>query len=193
MITVFCDTETGGTQPQHPTIQLAAIATDGDVELDAFSQRIAFNPLECDPDALAMNHYDPALWIETAVMPNVCAARFARWLRPYQAVTLTSKRTGNPYTVARMAGYNTPFDQPRLNALFNGSFVPCEFLWRDVLQRALFYCDEHGVTLENYKLTTVAAHFGIDISGAHDALTDVRLTWHIYSRIKADAAAKRTA
>lgn len=147
---------------------------DGDLEVSSFTQNIAFDPATCDPEALALNHYTAEAWTD-AVDPRVCAPKFAAWLRPYQAVTLTSKRTGNPYTIARWSGYNIKFDEPRVRALFGAGFCPLEMLGRDVLQRVLFYADETGEVFENYKLTTVAARFGIPTDGAHGALADARL------------------
>lgn len=173
MITVYLDTETGGILPKHPTIQLAAVAMDGDCELSAFEQNIAFNEANCDPEALALNHYTPEAWAD-AVTPAVCAARFAAWLRPFQSVTLTSRRTGNDYTVARWAGYNIKFDEPRVRALFGTSFCPLEMLGRDVLQAVLFHFDHRGDPPDNYKLSTVAQYFGISTDGAHGALADAR-------------------
>src|SRR6478672_4476038 len=98
MIVVYADCETGGVLPQHPTIELGAIALSGDVEIASFSQEIKFNESDCDPEALKMNHYDPARWAANAVEPTICAAKLAAWLKPHQAVTLKSKRTGNDYT-----------------------------------------------------------------------------------------------
>jgi len=189
MIVVYIDTETGGVQPHHPTIQLAAVAMDGDTEVGAFEQRIAFNEADCDPEALRLNHYTREAWAD-AVSPAVTAARFAAWLRPFQSVTLTSKRTGQPYTVARLAGYNAvSFDVPRLREMFAGQFFPCEYLTRDVLQRALFYFDEHphGPQPANFKLATVCAMFGIDTDGAHGALADARMCARLY-RVMVEAA-----
>lgn len=184
MVTVFCDVETGGVLPQHPTISLGAVAMDGATELDECSQHIAFNVADCDPEALAMNHYTAEAWAD-AVTPTVCAARFAAWLKPHSTVTLTSKRTGQPYQVARCAGYNWPFDGPRIRALFGTSFCPMEFLARDVLQRVLFYFDESGETPpENFKLATVAEWFGIPADGAHDALADARMAARVYAALK---------
>lgn len=182
--TVVFDFETGGVEPQHPSIQLAAIAVDAEWnEVASFNRRIKFDASQCDPAALEMNHYTAEAWAD-AIPPVLCATQFARWLRPYQSVSLLSKRTGRPYTVAQMAGYNTPFDQPRLKALFGSSFMPCAFLMRDVLQRVLWHFDEHGAAPENFKLTTVAAALGLDATGAHDALTDVRLTAAVYRAIR---------
>lgn len=186
MTVVFFDLETGGTLPTHPTIQLAAIAVEDGREVGCFEQNIAFMESECDPEALKLNHYDRALWIETAVHPGVCRSRFEAWLRPYRSVTLTSKRTGQPYTVARLAGYNAlTFDEPRLRAMLNGQFTPWEYRVRDVLQRVTFYFDEHPELPppENFKLSTVAAYFGIDTDGAHGALADARMCAAVYAAI----------
>ena len=184
MITVYVDTETGGVLPQHPTIQLAAVAMDGDVELAAFEQKIAFNESACDPKALEMNHYDAAKWTD-AMRGPVAASRFAAWLRPYSTVEKVSKQ-GKPYRVARVAGYNyVAFDGPRVRALFGTQFCPLEFLARDVLQRVLYYFDESGETPpENFKLSTVAAHFGLSVDGAHDALADARIAAKVYAAVR---------
>lgn len=185
MPTVYFDFETGGTDPKHPSIQLAAIATENGHELDAFEQKIQFDPATADPEALRINHYSAEDW-KHALTPLLAAKRFALWVRPYQSVTLKSKRTGQDYTVAQLAGYNAlTFDWPRLVALFEGQFVPCSYQVRDVLQRVYFWYDEHpeAPRPENYKLTTVAAAFGLEVNGAHDALADCRLTHRLYTTI----------
>lgn len=183
MVVVYFDTETGGVLPTHPTIQLAAVAVEDGVELSGFTQNIAFNLQDCDEEALALNHFTPQAWAD-AVSPAVTAARFAQWLRPFQSVTLTSKRTGQPYTVARLAAYNAPFDLPRLRELFGTQFFPCEFLVRDVLQFALFHFDRYGHAPENFKLTTVARYFGIPTDGAHGALADARMCAAVHRALR---------
>jgi hypothetical protein len=46
----------------------------------------------------------------------------------------------------------------------------------DTYQRAIWHFAENGLAApENYRLPTLAAHFGLDPAGAHDALADVRL------------------
>ena len=184
MITVYFDFETGGIKPEHPSIQLAAVAWDGAVELGSFEQKIAFHESDADPDALAMNHYDRQAWVD-AKSPGIAASRFAAWLRPYCTIRRTSK-AGNPYMVAQLAGYNAAsFDEPRLRALFGTQFLPMVYPVRDVLQRAVFYFDEHPdkIPPQNFKLTTVCEYFGIAIDGAHDALTDARLCAAVHRAI----------
>ncbi len=187
--TVYFDLETGGVQPQQPSIQLAAIAVDehGN-EAASFEQKIAFNEADCDPEVLRINHYTKEAW-KDAINYQATAALFASWLKPYSSVSLMSKRTGRPYSVARLAGYNAvSFDGPRLKAMFGTSFFPCEYLIRDVLQRALFWFDEHpeAPRPDNFKLSTIAAMFGVSSEGAHDALADARMSAALYKAMSND-------
>ncbi len=182
---VYFDFETGGVEPHHSSIQLAAVAWDGGIELDAFEQKIAFNEMTADPNALAMNHYSRAAWVD-AKSPAIVAAKFGAWLRPYCQVKKKSK-AGKDYFVARLAGYNAAsFDMPRLRELFGAQFLPAEYPVRDVLQRVVFHFDERpeAPKPENMKLTTVAAHFGIEVNGAHDALADARMCAQLYCAIQ---------
>jgi DNA polymerase III epsilon subunit-like protein len=187
MFTVYFDLETGGVLPQQPTIQLAAIAVDehGN-EASSFEQKISFNEADADPVALSMNHYTKEAW-KDAINYQATAALFASWLKPFSSVSLMSKRTGRPYSVARLSGYNAlTFDLPRLKAMFGTSFFPCEYLIRDVLQRALFWFDEHpdAPRPDNFKLTTIAGMFGIAADGAHDALADARMCAALARRLR---------
>lgn len=176
--TVYFDLETGGIEMRHPVIQLAAIAVDdqtGD-EAGAFERKIQFAIDACDPEALRVNHFTVDAW-RYATPPAVTVAAFSAWLKPFSSVEKLSQRTGAPYLLAKLAGFNAvTFDGPRLKALYAGSFFPCSYQIRDVLQRAFWWFDERGIVPEDFKLTTLCRHFGIDTDGAHDALTDVRLT-----------------
>ena len=188
-ILVHFDLETGGVEPKHPTIQLAAVAMDGAIELGAFEQKIAFKESAADPTALALNHYTPQAWVD-AKSPGVTASRFAAWLRPYTTIKKTSK-AGNQYSVARLAGYNAAaFDAPRLREMFGSQFLPAEYPVRDVLQRAVFYFDEHPTVAPptNFKLATVCAFFDIAIDGAHDALADARMCAALHFRLLQECA-----
>ena len=186
-VTTYVDFETGGVLPEQPNIQLAAIAVDDATgeELGSFEQKIKFDVTKCDAEALKMNGYTADAWV-AALSPEVTAARFASFIEPFKCVEMISKRTGNPYMVARGAGYNAlTFDWPRLRAMFGTRFLPISYHIRDVLQRVIFYYDEYPVAMpENFKLSTVAKEFGIDTSGAHDALFDVRMTAALYRKLR---------
>src|ERR1019366_3616301 len=107
MSLVFFDLETAGLTSAHPDIQLAAIAVDPDWnELDTFDEKIRFDISRADPEALKLNHYDPAIWEREALGECAVVKSFAAFLGPYKCVQLVSKRTGNPYSVARLAGHH---------------------------------------------------------------------------------------
>jgi DNA polymerase III epsilon subunit-like protein len=189
--TVVFDLETGGIEPQHPTIQLAAVALE-DVtlqEVSLFEQKIAFDVAVCDPEALKIVGYDPALWVKAERAP-VVVEQFRVWVKPYSSIAMKGKNPPHrPYAVAKMAGYNAAtFDMPRLRALYGTSFCPCSYLVRDVLYRALFYFDERPdlTPPENFKLSTVAAYFGIETTGAHDALADARMTARLMAALRGE-------
>jgi len=188
MTTIYFDFETGGVLPEHPNIQLAAIAVDDATggELAAFEQKIQFDPKQCATEALALNGWQEEAWKDALPVPAV-AAKFDSFLAPHKCVRMVSKRTGSPYNVAKGAGYNAlTFDWPRLKALFGTRFLPMSYRVRDVLQRAVFYFDEHPDLRcpDDYKLSTICEYFGIKTEGAHDALVDVRLTAALYWKLK---------
>jgi DNA polymerase III epsilon subunit-like protein len=186
--TVFFDFETGGVLEHQPNIQLAAVVVDDSTgqEIDSFERKIKFDPAQCDPKALEINHYTAEAWKDALPVGNV-VAQFSKFLFPHQCIEMTSKRTGNPYSVAKMAGYNAlTFDWPRLKAMYGATFLPCSYHVRDVLQRAMFWFDEYADAPrpKDLKLGTVCEYFGIDTAGAHDALTDVRLTAALARRLR---------
>lgn len=179
--TIFFDFETGGVEARHPSIQLAAIAVrDADwAEVASFEAKLKFDETAADPEALKMNHYDAEVWKAEAIPQALAASKLARWSEPYRSVEMISKRTGNPYRVAKLAGHNAlTFDLPRLRELYGGAFFPFHYFVKDTLQRVLWFYDEHPEMKrpESLKLTTLCAAFGIPTDGAHDALTDVRLS-----------------
>lgn len=188
MTTVYFDLETGGLTDAHPDIQLAAIAINGEgVEVGSFEAKLKFDESAADPEALKLNHYDKALWDAEAIAPAEAIRRFVKFIDPHKCVEMISKRTGAPYNVARLAGYNAlTFDLPRLKRLFGTQFFPCSYHVRDVLQRTMWYFDEHegGEKPENMKLSTVCAFFGIEVDGAHDALADVRMSAKLAWRLR---------
>ena len=180
--TVYFDLETGGIEAHQPNIQIAAIAVRDGVEVAAFEHKIRFDDSVADPEALAINHYDAAVWADQAVTSETAVRAFSRFCRDHADLELLSKRTGRPYSVARLAGHNiVSFDIPRLRRMFDestDSYLPaCWWYPLDTYQRAIWHFAERDIpTPENYKLSTLAAHFGLDAEGAHDALADVRLS-----------------
>lgn len=175
---VFFDLETGGLNPErHPIIQLAAVAVDAETfeELGSFERKLRFKMEAADPEALAMNSYDAATWEREAVEPPAALRDFSTFLKLHATRRMVSK-TGNPYWVARLAGHNAAaFDMPFLRRYFSicDLFLPAYLLTLDSSQLAAWWNWRNGGKLENVKLVSLAAHFGIELE-AHDALADVR-------------------
>lgn len=188
--TVFFDFETGGTEPQHPNIQLAAIAVRDWKEVAFFERKIKFDPAACDPSALLINHYSAAKWVD-AVEEAEAASAFVDFLQSHADMQLISKK-GNPYNVARLAGHNIcSFDMPRLRSMMDkaldGTFWPgCWWYPLDTLQLAIWHFTRNRLPFpKNFQLSTLASHFGVTpLEGeAHDALVDVRMCAKIAERI----------
>ena len=176
--TIYADLETGGIEPAHPNIQIAAVAIDQDWrECGSFERKIKFDLTTADPEALKINHYSEAAW-KDAGSPGLVAAQFAEFAKPFACVKMMSKRTNNPYYVAKLAGHNiVTFDLPRIRAMFGTNFFPFSYHTKDTLQRALWYFDEHPEVdrPESLKLSVLCSFFGIATDGAHEALSDVRM------------------
>lgn len=179
-VAVYFDLETGGVLDTHPDIQLAAIAIDENTwaELETFEAKIAFDAATADPEALALNHYTPEAWAGAATV-SLVSRKFASFLERYRCLTMVSKRSGKPYSVAKLVGHNAAtFDGPRLKRMFEkvGSFLPADPRVRCTCQRAFWWFDERGLAPRDFKLGTLCEYFAIPVHQTHDALADVRLT-----------------
>lgn len=178
MSIVYFDLETDSVAPDCQIIQLAAVAVDaGYMEIETFEHKVLFDVEKADPKALEINHYDAKVWQEHGVHEKQAVQEFSEFLNRHRSIQMTSKRTGKPYSVARLAGHNAAsFDGPRIQAMFkrHDAFLPAHPQVLCSLQRALWYAVETGTHFESLKLESLCKHFGIELSGAHDALADVR-------------------
>lgn len=171
---VFFDTETGGIADDKPTIQLAAVAVDQNWnELESFESKIRFDESKADPEALKINHYDRDIWKEQAKPLCEVVAKFDQFICRHRSISMVSKRTGSTYTVARLAGHNSSFDQSRLKLMYGERFIPCHPQALCTLSLAHWMSLRWERQPENFKLETLLKFFGIEM-GSHDALWDVR-------------------
>lgn len=179
---VYFDFETGGVDAYHPDIQLAAAAVDGQGAIvETFQRKIQFDVSTADPEALKINHYDPAVWAAEAAPERQVVAEFSAFLKRHATIQMTSK-AGRPYSIARLAGYNAAtFDGPRLKAMYvrHTAFLPAHPQVLCVMQRAMWAIQENGLKVENLKLATVCQALGVPLEDAHDALGDVIATAHL--------------
>lgn len=112
---------------------------------------------------------------------------FTNYLDKYH--TRSSKK--NQFSAPIAAGYNIyRFDLPIINRLSNkyGNINKENntdiFFPRDVVDviNLVFYWFEHNNSIKNYTLDSLRDYFGIDKTGAHDALKDVKDTAEILIR-----------
>jgi DNA polymerase III epsilon subunit-like protein len=182
MKAIYFDIETGGLLEDDPIIQLAAVAVDESAwtTMEEFECKIRFNEDSADPKALEICHYDPRVWEAQAVDAGEAITKFSAFLNRHKSLQMISKRTGNPYMVARLVGHNAAtFDGPRLKSMYQrlGAFLPADPRVRCTVQQAMFWFDCRGIAPENYQLSTLCRYFGIPVDeSTHDALVDVRLT-----------------
>lgn len=187
MISVYYDLETGGLEPHHPDIQLAAVAINDQTfeELGFCDLRIEFDIAKCDPKALETNHYSEHEWRD-AVPEAEAVAWFGKWLEPFKTIPMVSRRTGNPYKVCKMVAHNAAFDGPRLQAMFkrHQAFLPADPRVRCTMQRALWLWDEtFSPPPTSYKVKNLCAAYEIETGELHTALSDVRACIQLYRRM----------
>jgi DNA polymerase III epsilon subunit-like protein len=200
MRAVYFDTETGGLHDDAPIIQIAAVAveesSDGSPwkEIESFERKLKFAEDDADPEALAINHYDATVWREQAIPVQSALTSFASFMKPHCALRMVSKRTGNPYWVAKLVGHNAAtFDGPRVKQLYTnyGIFFPADPRIRCTVQQAMFWFDSHDLRCgvapgpKSFKLGDLCAWFGLPVADdAHDALADVRMTIALAQRLR---------
>ncbi len=177
---IVADVETDGLRDDCQVIQLAAIAVNQDDwrEISSFERKVQFDVSKSEPQALEINHYDPELWKAQAQPPAKVISTFCAWAKPYQSIEMVSAK-GTPYAIAKMIGHNiVAFDFRKIKAMNGQGFFPFAYHTPDTLQLAMWFFDlqPNIKRPKNLKLATLAEYFGIDTTGAHDALTDVRLS-----------------
>lgn len=176
---LFVDLETGGLYPkQHSILQVAAVLTDLDFNTHGyFMSYIKPHPeLTVTKEALAINQLD---WdyLQNAPEESFVAAALQ------QFALLRGKK-------GRFAGYNCQFDLEFLTSMWkrqsieNDTSVPYHVPWLDIYTCAKSKLGNNS-GLPNFKLASVASYFGINTSGAHDALQDLFMTIEIAKQLKA--------
>lgn len=179
---VFFDLETSGLDAnKHDVIQFAGVALDEWQEVGAMELKIRFPREHASEEALAVNHFDAAVWAREALNPLHAAQRISKFFSTHADVEKISKRSGRPYWIARVAGHNAAsFDGPFLNAFFRrtGVFLPAAtYEALDTMHLARWVTYSRGIELKDHRLGTLYEAFcGAPLADAHDALTDVRAT-----------------
>jgi DNA polymerase III epsilon subunit-like protein len=178
----WCDTETTGLDAiKNDVIQIAMLIEINGKLVDKLE-------LKCQPynwDDIS----EKALEVHGYGVEDLATFRRPR---PTQTVVVDFlKKYVNPFDKQDkfvFAGYNAPFDVRMMREWFKkagdkyfGSFF--EYKPYDVYPLFSAYRQARGLTLENEKLVTAAAHFGLEFD-AHDALADITVTRDINEILK---------
>lgn len=180
---LYIDTETSGVNCNiHGIIQVAALMeVDGEV-VDSIDIKCNIHPSCCfDPESTVI-HGITEQEIQNRINSKHAYEIFVGWLTrhisPYD-------KTDKAYPV----GFNINFDLDFIAAWFKvhgsthgfGTFINWKRL--DPLE-ILYIMDYRGkISLPNYKLITVAEHFGIEYTDKHDALSDIVATRDIFKKL----------
>lgn len=185
-ISIFIDTETGGTEKEHALLQLAGIVVEetGSIlevkeEFNFFIQPFPDDKVE--DSALSVNH--------------ISREQLSTFLTPregyYKFNSILSKYCDKYNKLDKMffVGYNSPFDSGFVRRFFekNGDNYYGSWFWTpdiDVMRQAAWLLKDQRHLLPNFKQETVAKYLGIEIEGdLHDALTDIKVTMKIYQKL----------
>jgi DNA polymerase III epsilon subunit-like protein len=175
------DTETTGLDPiRQDVIQIAGIVEIGGAvveEFNLFCQPFSYDNIS--PEALEVNGRTIDE-IKTFPSPHDTWAALTRIMGKY----VDKYDKADKYTPA---GYNVRFDLDFMSQWFqkNGDkYFGSWQNWRALDPLPFLHAMDHAgmISLQNYKLETVANHLGIEID-AHDALSDVRATRQVLKHI----------
>ncbi len=164
---LFIDTETGGLNPQKYsllTLSCDLVKELGDAPISQFNVKIAHDPYRVGAGALGVNGINLAEHHKQAATIYTVQHELQSWLKQYHI---------KPQPV----GWNVAFDLGFIHAQLLEKLV-----WDTVVDyHTIDVCSLvelliiQGKLPKKRRLVDVAQHFGLDISGAHDAAFDNHL------------------
>lgn len=181
---IFCDLETSGLDPsKHAVLQIAGlIDIDGEI-VDEFNLHIQpFEGQTLSKESLEVNNFTFD-GLRTFKKPmdayNSLMNKFNKHVDRF-----------NKNDKFFLVGYNSNFDDTFLRQFFKncGDDFYGSFIWWPTIDVAAFaaeFLKEERHKFPNFKLTTVAKAFGIEVDEkeAHDALYDSHLARKIYRKM----------
>lgn len=172
MSLIWCDLETGGLFPHaNPILQIACVVTDFDLNEISPWWVTKVKPtqgLEISEEALRINKIDIDSLSECPDEEFVAGS--------FTAIA-------DHFKGAKFAGFKCAFDWSFLASCIARNNY-------EVVKTLAPHYDVHRIAkdrisgLKNYKLTTIAAHFGVDTTGAHEARKDLEMTIEVAKRLK---------
>ena len=185
---VFVDVEAVGSIRKPDVIQIAAIATNGEMEELAGFEAKAQLP-KGTKSKPSHSRYNRRLWEAEGSNAKAVAIEFASFLTRNATVERHSKN-GQMFRVAQLVAHNSGFDSDILQAWFKqlNVYLPASFQALCTMQRAMWLSQEAGDHFRpsDFRLVSLCEHFGIEHSPkqAHDAFNDVRATLLLYREMR---------
>lgn len=181
MKVIYFDTETTGTNPEkHDIIQLAGMIVIDGKERETFDIRI--RPINMDTveqSALDVNGVTREM-LETYQEPRVAYMKIIDMFSEH-----INKFNRNDKLIP--IGYNIRFDLDFMWQFFKknndnyfGSWVSSQYI--DPLPMLYWLSYLGKIKLDNYKLSTVCAYFGIELN-AHEAMSDIVATREVCNKV----------
>lgn len=161
----FCviDTETTGLSAYDKIIEISILRVSGGAVVDEYSTFV--DPERTiSPQAAAVNHITEAMLTGAPKYPDVA---------PRVAALLDG---------STVLGHNVSFDLGFVARMLDAAGISASMVWLDTVELARAAVPG----LENYKLQTLLAHFGIDPGHAHRAVDDTRATLELFERCRAE-------
>lgn len=178
---IFFDLETSGLIPEeHDIIQIAAIDA---VTGDEFERYVRFKVGNASKAALEVNGYSEEVWDEKAVSQREAFEAFREFVQAHAKQTRISRRTGNEYKVAVMAGHNIDkFDMQFLKMWEQrlDGYLNIDYACYDTLQLARWLLPNIDT---GYRLEELANYFKIAHGKSHNALEDVRMNIQVAAKL----------
>jgi len=169
------DTETTGLSPRfHKTLTVGLLLIDVEkTHLNILDQNHIFikhNHYNASPGAMSVNKINLIQHNQIAVPPQKACNQINTFIEK------------NILHEIPLVGHNITFDKNFLSSLFDQADTPSKFhhqhedtmwIWRN-LQK------ENKVPFGRSNLQTLADHFNIDYTKAHDAIADCKITAQVY-------------
>lgn len=171
----FIDLETSGLDPElHEILEIGVIVTDFKLkELGSLNCKVIPVYIEgAEEKALKTCGYDKELWEKEAI-PLKEALKKLNKLVPFKEKAIP-------------VGHNIKrFDIPFMRKAYKeeGIFDILSWTMIDTWDLAATYKVISGEQLPNFKLGTLASHFGIEIKTAHRAMDDIRANLEIFKEL----------
>lgn len=176
MFRVYLDLETTSVRYDCEIAQIGGVAILASTWqiLETFEKKLIIDESKAIPEALATFGYNPVIWKEEAVAPELALAHFDDFVLRYKSIERTSKDGSKKYKTTQAVAHNASFDKDRLDNFYKkyDMFCPVDYKWWDTLQFTIFFDSLVGINRASHSLGAICKDLGINRVEPHNALSD---------------------